>query len=119
MSITLKQALRRIVAQIDDLDADYLVKRKFKGIVHDICRTHGITGVDRGERIYFAKRLLDERVLRTTIKDRLIARYEVSRSQAYRIIDSALQLSHKSSLSETPKGLNVVNEFFRQGTQAK
>ena len=45
----------------------------------------------QAERVDFARRLLDMKQPRTTIKDRLIARFSVGKSQAHRDINEALQ----------------------------
>jgi hypothetical protein len=43
----------------------------------------------------YIRRLLALRVSRPTIRARLMALYSISRSQAYRLIGEALQLSRK------------------------
>lgn len=103
-----KQAIRRILDQIDGLDTDEAARRKFKRLVSETCLAHGINGIDRCERVYFTRRLLDAKVSRTTIRDRLMSKFDVSRSQAYRIIGLALQLSRKSDEFGTRKDFNDV-----------
>jgi len=92
-----KQALMKIIEEVDRLDVHEYERRKFKQRITEICSLHGINGIDRGERVCFARHLLDEREPRKAIRDRLRARFDVSRSQAYRIIVDALTLSQNRS----------------------
>jgi hypothetical protein len=83
-------ALREILEGVECLDADEHAKRQFKRLVCEIGATHGVRGIAHAARVNFARHLLEARISRATIRDRLIARYEVSRSQAYAIISDAL-----------------------------
>lgn len=89
------QPILDILDQINDLDVEDGARCIFKRLVLEVSAAHGINGVDRGEQIAFARRLLDMRVSRPTIRDRLIALYSVSRRQAYRLIEDALKLCQK------------------------
>lgn len=79
-----------ILEQMGALDVDDRAKALFRRLVVDISLAHGISKVDRTQRVAYARRLLDARVSRATIRDRIMARYAVSRRQAYRLIDEAL-----------------------------
>lgn len=84
-------ALLEILAGIDGLDADDSIKRQIRQLVAAVGISHGVKRLQHDERVAFARRLLDLRVSRPTIRDRLIARYSISTRQAYRVIDEALQ----------------------------
>jgi hypothetical protein len=84
-----------ILEAVDLLDADSVAKRKFRELVSAIGAAHGLKGLDRQRRVQFARELLMLKVSRSTIRDRLIALFGISRCQAYRTIDAALKLSHK------------------------
>jgi hypothetical protein len=58
------------------------------------------------ERVYFARHLLALKEPRATIRDRLQARYQIGRSQAYRLIDTALQAGPTVPSNGTPGGPN-------------
>lgn len=79
-----------ILDQLAGLDVDDRAKSLFRQLVVDISLAHGIGKVDRAQRVAYARRLLDARVSRATIRDRMMALYAVSRRQAYRLIDEAL-----------------------------
>lgn len=83
-------ALREILEGVDQLDVDDQAKQAFRLLVVAIGSTYGAAKLNHPERVTFARRLLSLRISRPSIRDRLIARYGVSRRQAYRIIDAAL-----------------------------
>lgn len=86
-------ALIEIIEGIGGLDVDPVAKREFSNLVRGIGAAHGCPQIARLDRTMFARELLMRGVSRATIRDRLIATFGVSRTQAYRIIDAALQLS--------------------------
>lgn len=104
-------AIREIIAGVDAMDLDPAAKRQFRQLVRAIGAAHGFAWIEREERTEFARELLAKRVSRATVRDRLIAHFDVSRPQAYRIISSALQLSQKPALDETPPGSNTHRDF--------
>lgn len=85
-------ALLEILAGIDRMDADDTIKRQVKQIVSSVGFAHGVKNVQHDERVNFARQLLAQRVSRPTIRDRLMARYCISKRQSYRIIDDALNI---------------------------
>jgi hypothetical protein len=84
-----------IIDQLDDLDVEEGAKRLFRRLVLNVGATHGIKEVERIEQVAYARRLLDLRVSRATIRDRMIALYSISRRQSYRLISEALKLCQK------------------------
>lgn len=84
-----------IISQLDGLEVDEGARQAFRGLVLAIGTQHGIRGIERMEQLGHVRRLLALRVSRPTIRDRLMARYPISRRQAYRLIDDALQLCQK------------------------
>ena len=95
--------LLEILSGVDELNANDVdaVKQKFKQLIRAIGAEHGIKAFERSDRVDFARRLLDVRVSRTTIMERLKACYGISREQAYRDVRSALQLCQKSRPFDT------------------
>lgn len=85
--------MQEILAAVDRIDADPVAKGKFRDLVRQVGGAHGLQWIEREDRVSFVVELLALRVSRPTIRDRLIALYGVSNSQAYRIISSALKLS--------------------------
>lgn len=85
-----------IIDHLEGLDVDDGARRAFHRLLLEIGARHGISGLERGEQLAYIRRLLALRVSRPTIRDRLMALYSISRSQAYRLIGEALQLCQKS-----------------------
>ena len=83
--------LFKISTGIDGLDLDENAKEVFRAFVRGVRVAHGDgDSIEREERQAFAARLLANRVPRAEIRERLISRFEISRSHAYRVIDEAL-----------------------------
>jgi hypothetical protein len=96
-----------IIKQIDDLNVSEDAKRLFLGLVLNVSAAHGIHEVNRIEQITYVCRLLDLRVSRPTIRDRLIAFHSVSRRQAYRLIDEGLKLCQMRARIGTKQEQNI------------
>lgn len=92
---TARTALAEILEGVELIDVDDKAKEKFRQLVGAIATAHGHDWIERAGRISFARRLLQMRVSRPEVRDRLIALYGVSRPQAYRIISHALELSQE------------------------
>jgi hypothetical protein len=105
-----RAAILEIMEGVDALDMDAAAKRQVRSLVRAIGAAHGISCIDRSARTKFAVELLSARVSRTTIRDRIISTFNVSRPQAYRIISNALQLSQKRAGNETTSDSNNVNQ---------
>lgn len=82
--------LHEILAGLERLDADEQAKLQFKRLVMLIGTSYGVSSVAHAERVDYARELLRKRVSRTTIRDRLIALFDISRSQAYVVINDAI-----------------------------
>jgi hypothetical protein len=104
--------LLEILSGVDGLNAVDVdaAKRKFKQLIRAIGAEHGIKAFERSDRVDFARNLLDSRVSRTTIMERLKARYGVSREQAYRDIRAALHLCHRSPPIGTTTDENTLSD---------
>lgn len=83
--------IQDIYAGIDLLNVDEKAKQQFREFVRGVRVAHGdIAGIEREDRTAFAATLLSERVPRSEIRDRLVARYQLSIRHAYRVIEEAL-----------------------------
>lgn len=102
-------AITEILAGVDRLGLSDADKCKVKNLVRDIGRKHGIKRIEQIERAEFAAALITARVSRTTIAERLKARYDISREQAYRDIRSALQLCQRSMQFDTASSHNEAS----------
>jgi len=98
--------LKEIMDGVDFLPLDDNAKLEVKRLVSTIGIAHGVRGLDWPVRIAFARRLLAAKASRPTIRDRLRAAFGISRRQAYRVIDEAVQLCHEHALHGTT---NVFN----------
>lgn len=79
-----------ILAAIESLHVDDSAKVAFRKALGQICSIHGAAWSLRDDRVAFARGLLALRVSRATIRERMMARFGVSRSEAYRTIEAAL-----------------------------
>lgn len=104
--MTGRAAILEIIEGVEALTVDPAAKREFRRLVRSVGAAHGLSVLERVDRVAFAADLLASRVSRPTIRDRLIAVFDVSRTHAYRIIVDALQLSQKQRINGTPSGSN-------------
>lgn len=79
-----------IIKGSDTLDASDSAKEQFKRLVRHIGSVHGVGGMARAEQVDYSRRLLRAGVSRPTIRDRLMALFGISRSQAYNVIQDSL-----------------------------
>lgn len=86
-------AIKEIVDGIDSISVDDSVKRQVKQVVYRVAVFHGVVSIVNADRLEFVRHLLAMKVSSPTIRDRLMARYSLSRRQAYRIIEAALSIS--------------------------
>jgi hypothetical protein len=107
--------LQKLIEGVERLDVADSVKHQVRQLVYEICAPHGHAAFDRAARVAYARRLLDMQTSRPTIRDRLIACYQVSRRQAYRIIDDALKVCRKPSKNGTANRLNAGAAIFIGG----
>jgi hypothetical protein len=99
--------LQEIMQEVDASNIDPLAKKQFRQLVRVIGAAHGFAWMERAERTEFARELLARKVSRPTVRDRLMAHFSISKTQAYRVIEQALQLSHFSPSFGTASGSNT------------
>jgi len=88
-------AFKDLLASLDESTAAPEVVAEFRRIVETVGARHGLVAPLQGQRIEFARTLLDGRRPRAEIRDRLMHRFSIGESQAYRDIASALQIVPK------------------------
>lgn len=86
------------------------VKQTMRELIRKTARENGDSSLERGERVEFARNLLSKREQRTTIRSRLMARFQISKTQAYRDIQEALQLSQKRPINGTKPAETITTE---------
>lgn len=99
-------AIRQLIAGVEAMNLDAVTLQNFRRLVRSVGRANGLQWIEREARVEFAYALLTKRVSRATIRDRLVAHFDISRPHAYRIIAAALQLSQERALNETHKAFN-------------
>jgi hypothetical protein len=113
-------AIQELMEGLDRLSADEDAKRQFRRLVSAIAAQHGLREIERTDRVDFARRLHDLRTSRPTIRDRLIAKYGISKRQAYRVIHESLQLCQKQGWGGTVQrenqALNIVGWIMEIAT---
>lgn len=102
--------LQSLISSFDGIAVDEGVRQQFKDVVRQVGQAYGYSMADRNERVLFARQLLDRGISRPTIRDRLMAHFEISKPQAYRVIGEALQLSQNCSGFDTRKRSNPTIE---------
>lgn len=90
--------LRDLYSMVDACKAEEEAKEEFRNLLLRVAEANGVRPLnkpdEREERVAFAHHLLRAlREPRATIRDRLMARFQVSRSQAYADICEALEVS--------------------------
>lgn len=87
---TIADAILMIIADLEHSPQPESAKAAFKALLLqklDSLQTEG------EQRVQFARHLLDQGTPRPVIRERLQVRFKVKRTQAYRDIEQALQLS--------------------------
>lgn len=102
--------VKEIMDAVDALDSDEASKVQFRSAVRRVCTAHGFHWVAKDDRMAFARELLLRKVSRSTIRDRLIACYGISWSQAYRSIASALKLAQNQRPNAMESSFNEASE---------
>lgn len=97
--------ITEILAAAKALNVDESTRQQFIGMVCQISARHGLKVALRTARVDCACRLLELKVSRPTIRNRLMAHYGMSERQAYRTIDQAMKLCQKSQ----PFGKSFAN----------
>lgn len=93
MKVYTREYLLRTLQNVDASDDD---KARFAEILNQVAALEQPSSQRASERVTFAKGLLNLGEARPTIRDRLIARFEIGPAQAYRDIDAALQSRAKT-----------------------
>lgn len=88
-----KATFENLLAGLARMAVPEEIKRQFEELIRRRAALEGVTSLDRQERVQFARHLLDLQEPRPVICQRVMTRYEIGRSQAYKVIDQALQLS--------------------------
>lgn len=86
------------------------VKQTMRELILQTARQNGVASLEQTERVEFARSLLNQREQRAVIRGRLMARFEISKSQAYRDMEAALQLSQKRPINGTKPAETTTNE---------
>lgn len=85
------EVLNDLLAKLEECDACDDAKAEFRKLIFDVDVFHRAETSASDERAQFARHLLASGESRTTIRDRLMHRYGISRAQAYRHIGEALK----------------------------
>ncbi|WP_342616971.1 hypothetical protein [Rhodoferax sp. GW822-FHT02A01] len=88
-------AIIEVCHQIDLMQLDYKLSEKLKRLLRIVWNKHGFAGFDKVDQLEFASNQLNAKKTRTEIRDRLKSNYSVSRTEAYRIITKAKELSQE------------------------
>lgn len=88
-----KSSYQQLIDGLAGIAAPEEAKRQFAELIRRSAALDGVTVLDRQERTQFARHLLNLREPRAAIRDRLMSRYDIGRTQAYQVIEQALQLS--------------------------
>lgn len=83
--------LLHLMRLLDECNASCDAKSEFRSLIKQVGIAHGVGALEREARVRFARHLLDVREPRHIVRDRIMARFGVGDSQAYRDIDRALQ----------------------------
>lgn len=92
------EAIHDLLGKLDELESSSLNeehKEEFRRLIYQVGAAHGIGKIEREERIRTARAMLDAGVDRAAIRDRMMARFQIRESQAYRDISSALAIVPK------------------------
>jgi hypothetical protein len=86
------EVFKDLLTLLGDCDVEPRAKADFRKLIEAVGFAHGVTISRKPDRIAFARQLLTSGVPRTEIRSRLMARFEIGESQAYRDIGDALQI---------------------------
>lgn len=87
--------LADLLAGLGECDAPPEAIAEFRQLIEAVGARHGLLLPVQAQRIEFAHQLLRAGRARAEIRDRLMCRYQVGESQAYRDIAAALQIVPK------------------------
>lgn len=83
-------AILEIMSRLEGLAIDEPARQTVRNLVVEVGAQYGVKEIGRWEQMDFIRRMLAARISRQTIRERLMARYRISRRQAYRLIEEAL-----------------------------
>ena len=86
-----KQIILDVYQDVGKLDAPEYFKMTVRELISKHCQMNGVCDIERAERLVFARQLLARGNSKTVVRDRLMTRYSLSRSQAYRVICDSSQ----------------------------
>lgn len=89
--------LLEIFQSVDALPIDDTAKASVRQMLCRIGSGEGVKGLENAVRIQYAKDLLNKNCSKTTVMERLKARYGISRETAYRHIREISDQCQKSS----------------------
>jgi hypothetical protein len=90
------EVLKDLLATLGECEAEPAAIAEFRLMIETVVARHGIVIDHREERVRFARQLLDARTPRPEVRDRLMSRFGIGDSQAYRDIGTALQIVPKT-----------------------
>jgi hypothetical protein len=91
------EVLKDLLVKLDECDAAPDAVAEFRRLIEIVGARHGVSVTGRTDRIEFARQLLDTGAPRAEVRDRLMARFDIKESQAYRDIHGALQIVPKTA----------------------
>ncbi len=89
--------LNDLLAKLDECTAGPEAVAEFRRMIESVGARHGLVAPLQEQRVEFARYLLEARRPYTEVRERLIARFAIGKSQAYRDIQAALQVVPKST----------------------
>lgn len=90
-----------LLGKLEQLDLENVKeshKEEFRRLIYQVGAAHGIGQIERDERVRAARQLLDAGLPRAVVRDRLMARFQIGDSQAYRDISAALAIVPKAAV---------------------
>lgn len=89
------EVLNDLRAELEKCTAGPEAIAEFRQMIEVVGARHGLTVPLQDQRVEFARQLLSQRCSRPDIRDRLMHRFLIGESQAYRDIHAALQIVPK------------------------
>lgn len=88
--------LNDLLAKLEECAAAPEAIAEFRLMIETVGARHGMLAPLQDQRIEFARELLGQRRPRAEVRDRLMRRFSIGESQAYRDIHEALQIVPKA-----------------------
>ena len=88
--------LNDLLTKLDECSTGPEAIAEFRRMIESVGARHGLMVPLQEQRVEFARHLLDERCPRPAVRDRLMCRFSIGESQAYRDIQAALQIVPKT-----------------------